>query len=167
MPKASRRLTLAPGAALSVNRGSTTTSAPAWSVERLLDGDSSEPFFSNQSSFSKSSGRSGNSESLNEFTPSGRFWTNSDVLSEDDEGDEIKTPTKEELIESAAHAGCSAQDLAQAEKEITEMEQVSFSSPASADFRCPISSKIIKAIIRGKSLRTLGDAVVKNSYIRL
>jgi hypothetical protein len=110
---------------------------------------------------------------------------NSDVLSEEGKGDETETPMKEELI-AAARAGFSVQDLEQAENEIAQMNKVSFNSPSSAKFRCPVSSKIIKAIIREKSLkhygkpwqgslpkprisppRTLGDAVTKNSFVRL
>jgi hypothetical protein len=187
MPKASCHLTLALGAALGVNRGSASSSSSRWSDERHLAGTSLEPFFSNQASNSHSFGRAGNSCLPFDITPFGRFWVKSDVLSEDDEGKEIATPTKEEFIEAAPHAGYDAQDLIQAENEIVDMEKVSFSSPASSYFCCPISSKIIKAIARGKSLkhnrkpwqgslpkprisppRTLGDAVVvKNSYIRL
>jgi hypothetical protein len=110
---------------------------------------------------------------------------NSDVLSEEGKGDETETPMKEELI-AAARAGFSVQDLEQAEDEIAQMNKVSFNSPSSAKFRCPVSSKIIKAIIREKSLkhygkpwqgslpkprisppRTLGDAMIKHSFVRL
>jgi hypothetical protein len=110
---------------------------------------------------------------------------NSDALPKDEEGDEMETPMKEELIEAATRADFSVQDLAQGEIEIA-VEKVSFTSPSSAKFRCPILSKIIKAIVRGISLKhygkpwqgslpqpsislphTLGDAVVKNSFIRL
>jgi hypothetical protein len=87
----------------------------------------------------------------------GKFWATSEdpEIDEDEEG-EITTPTKEEIIDAAARAGFSVQDLIQAENEIENMEKVSFFSPSSAEFRCPLSSKIVKAIIRDKSLKHQG-----------
>jgi hypothetical protein len=77
------------------------------------------------------------------------------------------------------------EDPAQAEQ-VHDAEKVSFSSPSSSDFRCPLSREIINAVSREGSLKrhmkpwkgplhqprisppqTLGDAVIKNSFIRL
>jgi hypothetical protein len=115
----------------------------------------------------------------------GKFWAQNCDLAAEDEEEELPMPMKEELIEAAEQAGFSIQDLIQAENELEGMEKVCFSSP-SVDLRCPLSSKIVKAIIREKSLKhkgrpwqgslpkprislpkTLGDAVIKNSYVRL
>jgi hypothetical protein len=87
-------------------------------------------------------------------SPFGKFWASSVDLADEDE--ELQTPTKEEIIAAAAQAGLSVQDLIQAENEIESMEKVCFSSPSSADFRCPLSSRIVKAIIREKSLKHQG-----------
>jgi hypothetical protein len=117
----------------------------------------------------------------------GKFWvTNDDPENEEDEEGVITTPTKEEIIAADARAGFFVQDLIQAENEIENMEKVSFSSPSSAEFRCPLSSRIVKAIIWKKSLKhhgrpwqgsllkprisppkNLGDTVIKISFIRL
>jgi hypothetical protein len=79
----------------------------------------------------------------------GRFWANKDdQADEDDKEEEITTPTKEEFIAAAAHAGYHLQDLILAENEIATVEKVSFSSSSSTEFRCPLSSKIIKAMVR-------------------
>jgi hypothetical protein len=86
----------------------------------------------------------------------------------------------------AARIGFQVQDLIRAEDEITAAEKVSFSSPTSAGFKCQLGSKSINAIVRDKSLKhqgrpwkgslplprisppkTLGNAVIKNSYNRL
>jgi hypothetical protein len=98
----------------------------------------------------------------------------------------ITTPTTEEFIVTVAHVGFTIENLIQAKKEIESSEKVTHSSPSSPDFRCPLSSKIINVIARERSLKhygqpwkgklpkprmsppkTLGDAVIKNSYIRL
>jgi hypothetical protein len=127
----------------------------------------------------------------------GKFWvTTDDIENDEDEEVAITTPTKEEIVVAAMRAGFSVEDLIQVENEIDNMEKVSCSSPSraefrcsspsSTEFRCPLSSKIIKAIVRGKSLKhyekpwqgslpkprisppkTIGDAVIKNSFIRL
>jgi hypothetical protein len=108
-------------------------------------------------------------------------------MEEEEEGEEvITTPTTEEFIVAAAHVRFTIENLIQAEKEIESSEKVTQSSPSSPDFRCPLSSKIINAIARERSLKhygqpwkgklpkprmspskTLGNAVIKNSYIRL
>jgi hypothetical protein len=97
-----------------------------------------------------------------------------------DEDEEITTQTTDEFIAAVARVGFTLQDLIQAENEIESAEKVSFSSPLSSDFRCPLSGKIINAITRERSLKcdgkpwkgslpkprisrpkTLGDAVIK------
>jgi hypothetical protein len=117
----------------------------------------------------------------------GRFWAIEGDQTDEDEGEEaITTPTPEEFIAAAARVGFTKENLIQVENEIESSEKVSFSSPSSSDFRCPLSSKIINAIAREISLKrygkpwkgslpkprispqkTLGDVVIKNSYIRL
>jgi hypothetical protein len=76
--------------------------------------------------------------------------------------------------------------LVQADKELEAAEKVSFLSPGSSDFWCPLANKIINAVERNNSLKhlvkpckdplpkprisppkTLGDAVIKNARIRL
>jgi hypothetical protein len=108
-----------------------------------------------------------------------------DDETEDDE-EEITTPTTEGLISAASRIGFSIEELIQAEAKLYEVGKASHSSPDSEDFRCPRAGKIIRAITRGKSLkhqvkpwkgplpkprvsppRTLGDAMIKNSCIRL
>jgi hypothetical protein len=115
----------------------------------------------------------------------GRFWASSFDQSDDDE-EEVQTPTREEFIGAAAITGYNMQDLIRTEEEIVNMEKVCFLTPSNAEFRCPLSAKIIKAIVRRQSLKhhgtpwqgslpkprisppkILGGAVVKNSYIRL
>jgi hypothetical protein len=106
----------------------------------------------------------------------GRFWA---------QGEEISTPTMEEMITAASRKGFTIEELIKAE-ELLAAEKVSFQSPSSSDFRCPLSTKIIKAVTHERSLKykvkpwtgplpkprvsspkTLGDAVITNSRIRL
>jgi hypothetical protein len=89
------------------------------------------------------SGEAGNSclSSVNSSSNFGRFWPNNNDQSDDDEA-EVQTLMMEEFIRTAVIAGYNM--------------QVSFSSPSSADFRCPLSTKIVKAIVRGKSLEHHG-----------
>jgi hypothetical protein len=106
----------------------------------------------------------------------------------DDESEEaeIITPTKEELISVAAHVGFQIEDLIHAEEEIVVAKVLSVHSPSTAKCQHPFTSKIINAIVRDRSLqhqrkpwkgalpkpriyppKTLGDAVIKNSFTRL
>jgi hypothetical protein len=78
------------------------------------------------------------------------------------------------------------EELLLTEAELHDVGKISQSSPGSIEFRWPRATKIIGEIARGKSLkhqlkpwngtlpkprisppRTLGDAVIKNSCIRL
>jgi hypothetical protein len=196
--KASRHLTLAPDTVLGGKSGGSTNGVRRRMAENSsqmsFNVHASKPAMSLLTSMAASKepdksalGESGNSclSSVNNGSNFGRFWANSNDQSDDDEA-EVQTPMIEEFIDAAASAGYNMQDLIRAEEEIADMEKVSFPSPSSADFRCPLSTKIVKAIVRGKSLKhhgtpwqgslpkprisppkTLGDAVVKNSYIRL
>jgi hypothetical protein len=79
-------------------------------------------------------------------------------MEEEEEGEEvITTPTTEEFIAAAAHVRFTIENLIQAEKEIESSEKVTHSSPSSPDFRCPLSSKIINAIARERSLKHYGQ----------
>jgi hypothetical protein len=114
----------------------------------------------------------------------GRFWALEEKTEDDEE--ELTTLTTDEFIEAASHAGFSIEELLQAEAKLQDVGKISQASPGSAEFRCPRASKIIPEIARGKSLkdhmnpwkgplpkprvsppRMLGDAVIKNSCIRL
>jgi hypothetical protein len=76
--------------------------------------------------------------------------------------------------------------LVTTDAELEAAEKVSCPSPSSSDFRCPLANKIVKALTRDRSLKhpmkpwsgplpkprisppkTLGDAVIKDSRIRL
>jgi hypothetical protein len=113
----------------------------------------------------------------------GRFWAQGE---ETDDDEEISTPTTEEMITAASREGFMIEELIKAEEELLVAEKVSFQSPSSSDFRCPLSTKIIKAVTHERSLKykakpwtgplpkprvsppkTLGDAVITNSRIRL
>jgi hypothetical protein len=127
------------------------------------------------------------SPKLDETSSFEKFWATSEDQSDDDcEEAEIIMPTKEELISMAACIGFQVKDLILAEDEIATVGTVSFSSPSSAGFKCPLASKIINAIVRDRSLKnqgrpwkeslpkprisppkTLGNAMIKNSYMRL
>jgi hypothetical protein len=77
-------------------------------------------------------------------------------------------------------------DLIRADKELHDAEKVGFQKPTSFECRCPLATKIIKAIVRNGSLKnrvkpwqgplpkarvsppkTLGDALIKNARIRV
>jgi hypothetical protein len=113
----------------------------------------------------------------------GHFWA---LEYENDEEGEIATPTTEELVVAASRVSISIEQLIQAETELQEICEVRQVSSDSLGARCPHAGKIIRAILRGKSLKhhtkpwsgplprprisppwTLGDAVIKNSCIRL
>jgi hypothetical protein len=113
----------------------------------------------------------------------GRFWAPFD---EPDEEEDIATPTTEELISAASREGFTIEELVTADAELEAAEKVSCPSPSSSDFRCPLANKIVKALTRDRSLKhpmkpwsgpmpkprisppkTLGDAVIKDSRIRL
>jgi hypothetical protein len=112
-----------------------------------------------------------------------RFWV---PLDESDDEADIATPTTEELISAASREGFTIEELVTAHAELEAAEKVSFPSPSSSNFRCPLANKIVKALTRDRSLKhqmkpwsgplpkprisppkTLGDAVIKNSRIRL
>jgi hypothetical protein len=114
----------------------------------------------------------------------GRFWAQIDESGDKEDG--ILTHTGNELIIAASHEGFMIEDMNKTDDEIRAAEKVSFPSPSNSDFRCLISSKIIKAVTRDISLkhimkpwssplpkprisppRTLGDVVIKNWCIRL
>jgi hypothetical protein len=109
-----------------------------------------------------------------------------DHSDEEVEEEVMNMPTKQKFISVAARSGFQVEDLIQAEKEIAATEEVSLSSPSIAAFKCPLARKFVDAIVTDKSLKhhgrpwkgsltkpsispskTLGDAVIKNSYMRL
>jgi hypothetical protein len=92
----------------------------------------------------------GNNYILHEHTCKssfGKFWARTNDQPDEDEEEEITTPNNEEFIAAAARAGFQLEDLIQAENEIAAVEKVSLSSPSSTDFRCPLSCKIIDAMV--------------------
>jgi hypothetical protein len=103
------------------------------------------------------SAKAGNSSlsNVNFGSNFGRFWVSNFDQSDDNE-EEVQTPTREEFIGTVAIAGYNMQDLIRAEEEIASMEKVCFLTPSSAEFRCPLSTKIVKAIVRGQSLKHHG-----------
>jgi hypothetical protein len=113
----------------------------------------------------------------------GRFWAHEN---DNGEEDEISTPTTEDLIAAASREGFSMDELIHADKEQQDAEKVGFPSPTSSDFRCPLATKIIKVVARNGALKhrvklwqgplpkarvslpkMLGDAVIKNAWIRV
>jgi hypothetical protein len=126
-------------------------------------------------------------ESIAPSSPEELISTASREVAERQEAKEIARRTNdcaEEFIAATARSGFSMEDLAQAEQ-VHDAEKVSFSSPSSSDFRCPLSREIINAVSREGSLKrrmkpwkgplpqprisppqTSGDAVIKNSITR-
>jgi hypothetical protein len=76
-------------------------------------------------------------------TTFGRFWVSMEDQSDENEEEEITTPTIEEFISVAARIGIQIKVLISTENKIETMAKVNFSSPSSSEFRCPLSSKII------------------------
>jgi hypothetical protein len=102
-------------------------------------------------------GKTSSSLKLDNNSAFGRFWTSLDDQSdEDDEEEVMNTPTKEEFIAAAARSGIQFEDLIHADNEIVAAEKVSFSSPSSAGFKCPLASKIANTIVRDQSLKHHG-----------
>jgi hypothetical protein len=102
-------------------------------------------------------GKTSSSLKLDNNSAFGRFWTSLDDQSdEDDEEEVMNTPTKEEFIAAAARSGIQFEDLIHADNEIAAAEKVSFSSPSSAGFKCPLASKIVNTIVRDRSLKHHG-----------
>jgi hypothetical protein len=112
----------------------------------------------------------------------GKFWASVNEFSEEEVQN---TSPSDVLIAKAARSGFQADDLIQAGKEIVAAEEVCFASPSSAAFRCPRARKSVNAIAKDRSLKqlgkpwtgslpkprisppkTLGDAVIKNSFTR-
>jgi hypothetical protein len=70
-----------------------------------------------------------------------------------DEEGEVTMPTIEELVVAAWCIGISIEELIQAEIELQETGEVRQVSPDSLGAHCPHAGKIIRAILRGKSLK--------------
>jgi hypothetical protein len=70
-----------------------------------------------------------------------------------DEEEEISTPTMVELIAASSQVGISIDELIQVETELQESGEVRQLSPDSLGACCPQAGRIIKAIIREKSLK--------------
>jgi hypothetical protein len=54
----------------------------------------------------------------------------------------------EEFIAATSQEGFSMDELIHADKELQDVDKVGFSSPTSSEFRCPLATKIIKAVSR-------------------
>jgi hypothetical protein len=64
----------------------------------------------------------------------GCFWALDEDSEDDDE--EIKTPSAEDLITFASCVGMTVEELIEAEAELQELDKVSQSSPDTVDVRC-------------------------------
>jgi hypothetical protein len=149
--KASHRLTIAPSAALGRNSGSTTSGGPKRDAHRNTTGVIGDECSET------TPGIQGNIPTFFTNSPPigirlvGRFWS---LESEDGDDDEkLSTLIREELIAATSQEGFSMDELTHADKELQDASMVGFSSPTSFEFRCPLATKIVKAVSHSGSLK--------------